>query len=203
MVHASESDSQFTRQEPIHVWTESDSSDKVLTNIHGRLFISLNSERSLNLRAARLSNAFVAEKKTVMLCMTSFSEELDASYEYLPISLEHIHKFYEMITSTLQTYPVSNIVLCTGLSPATQFGTIFLLGSYLILIGMTMCETMRTLMEFEGITSTFECHGLSAFDFWRTLHRSKRMGWIDFAADIPASGDPSFIDIEEYLHYSR
>ncbi len=176
--------------------------DKVLTNVYGRLFLSLSSGRSSNV-IARLSDAEGTKTKPVILCMTHFSEELDASYENLPISLEHIHKFYEMISATLQSHPLSNIVLCTGPSPATQFGTIFLLGSYLILIGLSLCETISSLADFDYITSTFQCHGLSAFDFWRTLHRSKRIGWVDFEAAMPATGDPSFIDIEEYLHYSR
>ena len=201
MVHAP--DSSFSQQESTPVSTESGGFDQVLTNICGRLFLSLNTERSLHMHSARLSNAAGSKRKSVLVCMTRFSEELDASYEYLPISLEHIHKFYEVITSTLQSHPSANIVLCTGPSPATQFGTIFLLGSYLVLTGTPTCETVGTLMEFEDITSTFKCHGLSASDFWRTLHKSKRLGWIDFAADMPASGDPSFIDIEEYLHYSR
>jgi hypothetical protein len=68
-----------------------------------------------------------------------------------------------------------------------------------------MCETISLLADFEYITSTYECHGLSAFDFWRTLHRSKRVGWIDFEIAMAPCGDwdPSFIYIEEYLHYSR
>ncbi len=74
----------------------------------------------------------------------------------------------------------------------------------MILMGLPLCETINSLMDFHYIASTFKCGGLSVFDFWRTLHKCKHLGWIDFWAEIPAGGgDLPLIDIDEYLHYSR
>jgi hypothetical protein len=188
---------------PLYPWCKLRESNTVLTNVQGRLFLSLNSGQSSCLQSAGISKAKGANGKLVLVCMTNSLEIVGASCGCLPISLEHIYRFHEMLSSKLLSNPASNIVLCTGPSPTTQFGTLFLLGSFLIVTGLPLRDTISSLLDFEYVISTFTCHGLSAFDFWRALHRSKRMGWIDFASDTPASSDPSFMDIEEYLHYSR
>lgn len=181
---------------------ESEMLEKAVTNIHGPFFLSLNTERSSVIQSKLLKDdgkhpAFIP------VCMTRFGEELDPNHEHLPISLEDTFSFYEMIQSTLLARPHSNILLCTGPSPYTQFGTLFLLGSYLIMSGVELAETVRSLLDFEYVTSTFKCHGLSALDFWGALYRSKQMGWLNFEAADEISAISTLIDIEEYIHYSR
>ena len=135
--------------------------------------------------------------------MARFGEDLDPSLEYLPICLEHIHQFYSMIQATMQSHPESDILLCTGPSPYTQFGTLFLLGCHFILSGLDLQETVTLLMDFEYVITTFKCQGLTAPIFWGSLHCIKRMGWINLEAEDEIGPISSHIDIEEYVHYSR
>ena len=169
-------------------------------HIHGRIFLSLSTAQSSTANTLKPRSLI----EIVPICMSRFGEELDPSNEYLPISLEHIRRFYDMMQAALQTKPVtSNVLLCTGLSPYTQFGTLFLLGCYLVLLEVELCDAVTSLMDLDYVTSTFKCHGLSAVDFWRCLDRIRRMGWINFEAEDEMSSDSSLIDIEEFVHYAR
>jgi hypothetical protein len=118
-----------------------------------------------------------------IICITSFIEQLDLGCEYLPIFLNDVYRFYEMICSKIQNRPSTAIILCTGPSPYTQFGTLFLLGCYLIMTGMDLHDVFTTLMDLEYVTSTCMCQGLSALDFWSALHGCKQMGWVAFDAE--------------------
>jgi hypothetical protein len=178
--------------------------DKYATNVHGPFYLSFDIERSSLKHLTKIAASEKITTETIPICMTRFGEELDpANHEHLPISLEDIYSFYDMLQTTRLAKPHSNILLCTGPSPYTQFGTLFLLGSYLILSGVELSEAINSLLDFEYVTSTFKCHGLSALDFWCSLYRSRQMGWLNFEATDEMSPISTLIDIEEYIHYSR
>jgi hypothetical protein len=175
--------------------------NKSATHVHGPFYLSFDTERSSIMQFKRIGEG---NQNFTPICMTRFGEELDpANHEHLPISLADIYSFYDMLQTTRLAKPHSNILLCTGPSPYTQFGTLFLLGSYLILSGVELSEAINSLLDFEYVTSTFKCHGLSALDFWCSLYRSRQMGWLNFEATDEMSPISTLIDIEEYIHYSR
>ena len=186
--------------------------DRGSINIEGRLYLSLNVMRSSQKIPAQQNSPTDVWRESVVICMsqqfmpicmTLFVEELDPSNEHLPISLEHIHQFYETIEGMMQSKPQSNVLLCTGPSPYTQFGTLFLIGCYSILSGLDLRETAKSLMDFEYVISTVKCHGHSAQDFWRCLDQIKQMGWINFEAVGELKLNSLIIDIEEFVHYAR
>jgi hypothetical protein len=168
------------------------------SKIFDRLYLSLNSEQHLHSKVAETSDGIVN------ISMVEFCGEIDDSLEYMPISLEDIHAFHELVTSVQEKYPSSSIVVCTGPVQRTQFGTIFLLGCYLLLIGLELEDLNSIFARYQHIILAFECHGLSIEDFWSAIHRAKIMGWVDLE-HIPETPQSitSWIDIEEYIHYSR
>ena len=157
-------------------------------------------------KCSRLIKMQGLQRQTTIVSMETFCKELDDRLEFLPISLEDISRFYDLITSTCHssTGSQNQIVFCTGPAHRIQFGTVFLLGCYMLICGLNCEEVRHALIRFERITGRFQCYGMSCNDFWSAIYRVMRNRWVTFG-EVNLS-DPSMdtnIDIEEYKHYSR
>jgi hypothetical protein len=146
------------------------------------------------------------QRQTIVVSMEIFCKELDDRLEFLPISLEDISRFYDLIISTCHssTGPQNHIIFCTGPVHRIQFGTVFLLGCYMLICGLNTEEVGHALIQFERTTGRFQCNGMSCHDFWSAIYRVMKNRWVTFG-EVNLS-DPSMdtnIEIEEYLHYSR
>ena len=136
--------------------------------------------------------------------MVEFCRDIDDCLEFIPISLEDIHRFHEMVLLVLDKHPSSSVVFCTGPVERTQFGTIFLLGCHLIFSGLELDDLCLIFARHQSVMSAFDCDGLSIYDFWGAVNRVKLVGWVNFEYIASANGPVTpWIDMEEYIHYSR
>jgi hypothetical protein len=147
------------------------------------------------------------QKQTVVVSMEVFCKELDDRLEFLPISLEDISRFYDLLISTCHSSrggPQDHIIFCTGPVYRIQFGTVFLLGCYMLICGLNCEEVRHSLVRFERTMDRFQCNGMSCHDFWSAIYRVQKNRWVTFGEvdliDLPSD---SSIEIEEYIHYSR
>jgi hypothetical protein len=158
-------------------------------------------------KCSRLLKLQGMQRQTVVVSMEIFCKELDDRLEFLPISLEDISRFYDMIISTCHSSggTQNHIIFCTGPVHRIQFGTVFLLGCYMLICGLNSEEVRHALVQFEHVMGRFECNGMSCNDFWSALYRVVKNRWVTFGdnnLNDPPPNDPS-IDMEEYIHYSR
>lgn len=143
--------------------------------------------------------------QTIIISMDTFCKELDDSLEFLPISLEDISRFYDVLTHKKNSCQHIKILICTGPVNRIQFGTVFLIGCYMLIRGKGLNEVQSALCPFDDIMSGFDCNGMSHKDFWSAFYRAQRNKWVSF---YEPDGDTEFpsstsIEIEEYAHYAR
>jgi hypothetical protein len=146
------------------------------------------------------------QKQTVVVSMEIFCKELDDRLDFLPISLEDISRFYDFIRSTCHssTRSQNHIIFCTGPVYRIQFGTVFLLGCYMLICGLNSEEVRHALYPFERTMGRFQCNGMSCNDFWSAIYRVMRNRWVTFdEVYLSDASNGTSIEIEEYIHYSR
>ena len=163
-----------------------------------KIFLSFNTPQKI----AQLVRS--SSHRSVIISMDTFCKELDDSLEFLPISLEDMSRFYQVLQNKKNSHQNHHIVICTGPLNRIQFGTIFLIGCYMLISGKPLSEVQFALFPFESLMSGFDCNGMTHQDFWSAFYRAQRNQWVTFwETEEEAEGSSRSIEIEEYSHYAR
>ena len=143
-----------------------------------------------------------------LVSMIHFCSEIDEGDNNMPLALEDIYRFYKMVESTKRKLngSAARIVLCCGQVPRIQFGTIFLLGSYMLVSGKRISDLCNSFSKYDSILERFRSGGLGVHDFWCSLAKALRIGWVRFVhmeEEEETILARSVINMDEYCHYSR
>ncbi len=178
--------------------------------VHKRLYLALFEPDQASVMAQH-------ELKQNFIIVPYSAEEGDAAAN--PTSLIAIYNYDCTARAVARQSPGIKLVFCAGAEPAPQARAAFLLGCHLIMSHGLSFD--RTYLAFQRFHDAFDAVPLAAPDAagmsrggggalgvpscWAALACAKGLGWIDFGrvfargADVP----PSFISIEDYVHFAR
>ena len=124
--------------------------------------------------------------------------------DYFSIDVGSIYEFHNQTLSMINsTYGRErSIRIFTGPTDRVQFSSVVLLGCHLIICGTSLEEVGSLLSTFKHLTRRFTINGLSCFDFWSALYRSKQLQLLKFGDDSSGESQNS-MHVEEFLHYAR
>jgi hypothetical protein len=178
--------------------------------VHKRLYLALFEPDQASVMAQH-------ELKQNFVIVPYSAEEGDAAAN--PTSLIAIYNYDCTARAVARQNPGLKLVFCAGSEPSPQARAAFLLGCHLIMSQGLSFD--RTYIAFQRFHDAFDAVPLAAPDAagmsrggggalgvpscWAALACAKGLGWIDFGrvfardAEVP----PSFINIEDYVHFAR
>jgi hypothetical protein len=161
---------------------------------------TLNSKLALILSSERQLDSFNPEE----FCVVPLSSSAAISNISSPISLIELFQFDEMMYRIAMASPDRKLLVCAGLKPQQQSVISFMMACHLIMSGSLGFE--EACLAFQPLQEQIDRYiGDAAFrDSLRAICCAKCIGWLDFRrAEEEETVKPSYIEMGEYIHYSR
>jgi cell division cycle 14 len=166
-----------------------------LHHIFGKVFLAVCTKRNWH--------EHVANNEFQFLGMDGILPYVSYHDDFGPMSLASVHQFCQKLDGALKKCVNKSIAVRSLSDSRSVTNSIFLIGSYLILmLGYTTQETascfasvMPFSVSYQDVSPGNQNFHLYIHDCWGGLLKAKQLQWVDFA--------PGCFEIEEYLHFDN